>query len=242
MKRIGLYVDPSTQMALGTDWQPFFAGVRAFFKAMSRLEPQRLNEQAMASVDRMEDYYAEAIFSEARPEVPQIASFRYEPWASANEMLWSLFASVDWEVHFVATSGPEATNNKAIVGDNDGVLEWLGYNGPAGWARWQDGIDHALYEADQWGYNDVIVVSRGPWLEADLVDFDVTIGWAKGSGIKIHAIPMGNEPRFSFPSPDLRKLAEATGGHVWYPESTPADPHDFHYLVNLVPRIVEDLS
>lgn len=185
--------------------------------------------------------------SELIAELKQF-DFRYEPWASALDMLrnsWTGTGLCDSMVAMVSGPGGSRLIHDPCLPPRSSVRALVDH-GPTGWYEFTRALSESLQVAahyTQQGYPaDVFVVNRGPVLDVDRDRVPEIVDMATAAGIRVNVVPMGNEPgrrmRFPYLKP-LRELAEATGGSVYYRPNF-EDPFDFSMLPRLVPEVVWD--
>ena len=174
--------------------------------------------------------------------------FRYEPWSSALEMLqrfWTETGLCDGLVAVVEGPGGSRMFHYPCL-DAAASLEALDEHQPTGWYTFTRGLTETLGLATayaQRGYvTEMYVVNRGARWPEDREIVPWVVRRANEAGIRIHVVPMGNEPGPPTFFPDLKsleELAHGTGGNVYY-EPNFQDIHDFSMLPALVPRMVQD--
>lgn len=187
-------------------------------------------------------------FVDAPPPFP---NFVYEPWHSARIMLREFLHHSQACCGFVAVVGPDwagvAAQFEPCANPED-ILRWIREDkmAPSGWLEWERGMNGSL-EMAQRALRDnadadiqLYVVNRGPIMDDEIALTDDFIYRARGLGVKVNVVPMGNEPgRWYFPNlHDLTRLAQATGGKVYYHQAE--DVYDFSHLPQLASEMIVD--
>ncbi|MFQ5857188.1 MAG: hypothetical protein ACE5LU_16385 [Anaerolineae bacterium] len=174
--------------------------------------------------------------------------FRYEPWASALDMLhsfWTESGLCDGMLALVSGPGGSRLVHHPCLAPRLSV-EALEEHGPTGWYEFIRALTEALEIAVRYAGQgfpvELFVVNRGPVLDPDRDRIPEIIDLAGEYGIRINVVPMGNEPgirmRFPYLKP-LRELAEATGGSIYYQPNS-EDTSDFSMLPRMAPRMMRD--
>lgn len=174
--------------------------------------------------------------------------FRYEPWASALDMLqgfWTETGLCDGMLALVAGPGGTRMVHHPCLAPRTSV-EMLVEHGPTGWYEFTQGLTETLSIATQYADQgfpvELFVVNRGPLLDTDRDRIPEMVDQALARGIQVNVVPMGNEPgsrkRYPYLKP-LRELAEATGGSVYYAPNL-QNVHDFSMLTEMVPQMMQD--
>lgn len=174
--------------------------------------------------------------------------FRYEPWASALDMLWEFWiGSGLCEGMLALVSGPGGSrliHHPCLPPRLS--MEALVDHGPTGWYEFTRALTETLEiatgYAEQGYQTEVFVVNRGPVLDEDRDRISEIVERARAAGIRINVVPMGNDPgprmRFPWLKP-LRELADGTEGLTYYRPNR-ENPFDFSMLPEMVPRMVQD--
>jgi hypothetical protein len=175
-------------------------------------------------------------------------TFRYEPWESALEMLqgfWTETGLCEGMLGLVSGPGGSMMVHSPCLAPRQS-MEALVEHGPAGWYEFALGLTETLNIATHYAHEgypvDVFVVNRGPAWDEERDQIPEFIDRALAAGIRIHAVPMGNEPgrrtRFPYLKP-LQELAEGTGGQVYY-EPNLDNIYDYSMLPRMVSRMMRD--
>lgn len=244
-------IDVSTQMAYGSRWE---GGDGLGPGEKARLSTVLLNHgitpNPVDPTDTLQQIWREL----SEPEQSELLAdlrqfdFRYEPWASALEMLqgfWTESGLCDGMLALVHGPGSSRLLHHPCLAPRQS-LEVLTEHGPAGWYAFTQALTETLEIAIGYarrGYPaEVFVVNRGPVMDEDRDRIPELIDMAIAHGVRVNVVPMGNEPgsfrRFPYLKP-LRELAEATGGTVYYQPNFD-DVLDFSMLPALVPQMMRD--
>jgi len=174
--------------------------------------------------------------------------FRYEPWSSALEMLqrfWTETGLCDGLVAVVEGPGGSRMFHYPCL-DPAASLAALDEHQPTGWYTFTRGLTETIELATAYAHRgyvtEVYVVNRGARWPEDRQIIPWVIDRANEAGIRIHVVPMGNEPGPPTYFPDLKsleELARGTGGNVYY-EPNFEDIYDFSMLLTFAPRMARD--
>lgn len=244
-------LDISTYMALGSRFERGDSLDPSEKAALSRILLEHgISPNSSDPATTLQEVWRELSESERSELITELRQFgfRYEPWASALDMLqgfWTESGLCDGMLALVSGPGGSRLVHHPCLGARSS-MEVLTEHGPSGWYEFSRALTETLTIAIQYarqGYPvDAFVVNRGPVLDVERGRIPEIIDRAMAAGVRINVLPMGNEPgprtRFPYLKP-LRELAEATGGTVYY-QPNPDNPFDFSMLPEMVPEMLRD--